>query len=48
MKAHDLAAYFTKKIAKPILFAVSDPDSGRGAELNFTIEPVAVSENVLT
>jgi hypothetical protein len=50
MKAHELASYFAKKIAKPITYTVEEiaEHDSRPPVLAYSIEPVAVSDdNVL-
>lgn len=42
MKATDMAAYFAKKIAKPIPYGYVD--DAEGIRTNYLVEPVAMSE----
>jgi hypothetical protein len=48
MKASDLAAYFTKKIAKPIVFDIGiKENSSTISRRYYSIEPTAVSDGVV-
>jgi hypothetical protein len=47
MRAQDLAAYFSKKIAKPIVYSYRKPDPVYAADRNYVVEPIAVEESVL-
>jgi hypothetical protein len=47
MKAEDLAAYFSKKIAKPIAFDLLFDQRGSLSRHYYAIEPTAVRDNVL-
>ena len=45
MKASDLAAYFAKKIAKPIPYGYVD--AADGITTNYLVEPVAFADGIL-
>jgi hypothetical protein len=47
MRDQDLAAYFSKKIAKPIVYTYRKPDPVWAADRNCVIEPIAVEDSVL-
>jgi hypothetical protein len=47
MRAQDLAAYFSKKVAKPIAYSYRKPEPGWSADRNYVVEPIAVEDSVL-
>ncbi len=48
MQADDIAAYFTKKLAKPIAFDIEGAEQdGEQVHFYYSIEPTAVDNDVL-
>jgi hypothetical protein len=47
MKAHDLAAYFSKRAAKPIAYSYRKADPVYPADRNYLVEPIAVEDAIL-